>query len=70
VGKRQGRKPLARTRRGFGIDSIDLAQNKDQWRVFVNTVTNLRVAYNVGNLLSSRTTGGFSRRPQLHAVSL
>jgi hypothetical protein len=26
-----------------GMDWIDLAQDKDQWRVFVNTVMNLRV---------------------------
>jgi hypothetical protein len=27
-----------------GVDWIDLAQDKDQWRVLVNTVMNLRVA--------------------------
>jgi hypothetical protein len=26
-----------------GMDWIDLAQDRDQWTVFVNTVTNLRV---------------------------
>jgi hypothetical protein len=26
-----------------GMDSIDLAQDKDQWRALVNTVMNLRV---------------------------
>jgi hypothetical protein len=26
-----------------GIDWIDLAQNRDQWRALVNTVVNLRV---------------------------
>jgi hypothetical protein len=26
-----------------GMDWIDLAQDRDQWRVLVNTVTNLRV---------------------------
>jgi hypothetical protein len=26
-----------------GIDWIDLAQNRDQWRALVNTVMNLRV---------------------------
>jgi hypothetical protein len=26
-----------------GIDWIDLAQDMDQWRALVNTVTNLRV---------------------------
>jgi hypothetical protein len=26
-----------------GVDWIDMAQNKDQWRALVNTVLNLRV---------------------------
>jgi hypothetical protein len=26
-----------------GMDVIDVAQNRDQWRAFVNTVMNLRV---------------------------
>jgi hypothetical protein len=30
---------------GFdGLDWIDLAQNRDRWRTFVNTVMNLRVS--------------------------
>jgi hypothetical protein len=32
-----------------GIDWIDLAQDRDQWRALVNTVMNLRVPQNVGN---------------------
>jgi hypothetical protein len=27
-----------------GMDWIDLAQGRDQWRAFVNTVTNLRLS--------------------------
>jgi hypothetical protein len=53
----EGKRPLGRPRRrcvdnikmdlseiGWdGMDWIDLAQNWDQWRAFVNTVMNLRV---------------------------
>jgi hypothetical protein len=52
-----------------GMGWIGLAQNRDQWRALVNTVMNLRVPQNVGNFLSSCTTGGFSRRAQLNKVS-
>jgi hypothetical protein len=27
-----------------GMDGIDLAQNRDQWRILVNTVMNIRVS--------------------------
>jgi hypothetical protein len=54
---------------GGGMDWIDLAQNRDWWRVPVNTVMNLRVPQNVGEFLSGCTIGGFSRRAQLHGVS-
>jgi hypothetical protein len=50
------------------MDWIDLAQ--DQWRALVNAVMNLRAPQNVGKFLSSCITGGFSRRAQLHVVSL
>jgi hypothetical protein len=57
VGKPEGKRPLGRTRRRLvgnvktnlkeigwdGMDWIDLAQNRDQWRALVNTVMNLRV---------------------------
>jgi hypothetical protein len=57
VGKPEGRRPLGRPRRRWvdnikmdlreigwdGIDWIDLAQDRDQWRVLGNAVMNLRV---------------------------
>jgi hypothetical protein len=55
VGKPEGKRPLGRRRWvdnikmdlreiGWnGVDWIDLAQDRDQWRALVNTVMNLRV---------------------------
>jgi hypothetical protein len=48
------------------MDWIDLVQDKDRWRALVNTVMNLLVPQNAGKFFSSCTTGGFSRRAQLH----
>jgi hypothetical protein len=58
VGKPDGKRPLGRSRRKWmsnikmdlrgigcdGVDWIDLAQERDQWRTLVNTVMNLRVS--------------------------
>jgi hypothetical protein len=51
VGKPGGKRPLGRPRYRWilreiglgGMDWIDLAQDRDRWRVLVNTVMNLRV---------------------------
>jgi hypothetical protein len=48
-----------------GVDWIDMAQDRDQWRALVNTVLNLRVPQNAGKFLRGRTIGGSSRRAQL-----
>jgi hypothetical protein len=57
VGKNEGKRPLGRPRRRWeddieidlreigwgGMDWIDLAQDRDEWRAVVNTVMKLRV---------------------------
>jgi hypothetical protein len=57
VGKPEGKRPLRSPRRRWeddirmdlreigwgGMDWIDLAQDRDQWRALVNTAMNLRV---------------------------
>jgi hypothetical protein len=79
VGMLERKRPLRRPRRRWvdnikidlrergwdGIDWIDLAQERGQWRAVVNTVMNLRVPYNAGKFLSSCTIGSFSGRAQL-----
>jgi hypothetical protein len=47
---------------------INLAQDRDQWKALVNTVSNMRFARNVGKFCSSWATDGFSRRALLHGV--
>jgi hypothetical protein len=82
VVKPEGKRPLGRPRSRWkdnirmnlrvmgwgGMDWIDVAQNRDQWRAIVNTAISLRVPYNVGKFLSNCITGGFSRGAQLHGV--
>jgi hypothetical protein len=51
-----------------GMDWIDLAQDRDQWKVLVNIIMNLQVPQNAGKFLNNCTTGCFSRRAQLHEL--
>jgi hypothetical protein len=57
VGRPEGRRPFGRPRRrwednikmalqevGWGMDWIDMAQDRDRWRAVVSAVMNLRVA--------------------------
>jgi hypothetical protein len=73
VEKPEGKRPLGRSRRRWvdyikmdlretgwgGVDWIDLAQDRDQWRALVNTVMNLRIPKNFGRFLSSCTLAAF-----------
>jgi hypothetical protein len=76
----KGKRPLERPRRRWvdnirmdlreigrdGMDWIDLAQDRDQWRALVNTVMNLQVPQNVVKFSGGCTIGSFPRRAQLH----
>jgi hypothetical protein len=45
-----------------GMDWIDLAEDRDQWRALVNTVMNLQVPYNAWKFLSSCTIDSSSMK--------
>jgi hypothetical protein len=49
---------------------IDLAQERGRRRALLNTTTNLRAPYNVRKSLRSCATDGFSRRIQIHGVTI
>jgi hypothetical protein len=80
VGKPEEKGSLGKSRRNWvdntkmdlrdtgwdGMDWTGLAQDRDQWRVLVNTIMNLRIPQNSVKFLSSCRIGRSSRRTQLH----
>jgi hypothetical protein len=71
MGKPEGKRPLERHRCRLEDNiKVDLGEigwsGMDRRRALVNTVMNLRVPQNVGKLLRSCATGGFSRRAEIH----
>jgi hypothetical protein len=84
VGNPEGKRPLGRPRRrwvdnikldireigGGGICWIDLVQDTKKRGALVSRVTNLPNQQNVGKILSSCATSGFSERAQLHEFNL
>jgi hypothetical protein len=80
VGKPERKKPLERPGRRWvdnikvdlgetgcgGMDWIDLAQVRDQWRTLVKVIMNRWVPYNAGKFLSSCRTDGRASSAQLH----
>jgi hypothetical protein len=51
-----------------GMDWINVAEDKDQWRALVNKVMNFRAPQNNGHFLSGCVTGSFSRRAQFREI--
>jgi hypothetical protein len=52
------------------MDWIDLAENRDQCKTFVNNIMNLRFPLNIRKFLSDRVTGDFLKNFQLRGVRL
>jgi hypothetical protein len=50
------------------MDWIDLAQDRGQWKLLLNTAMNIRVPQNVEKFFINCTTGGFLRSAWLRGV--
>jgi hypothetical protein len=75
VGKPERKRPLGGHRRRWkdntkmdireiewsGMDRNHLAQDRDQWRILVNMMINLRFPQSIEKLLSILSTGDFAR---------
>jgi hypothetical protein len=82
VVKPEEKRPLGRPRRRWvdnikmdlaeigwdGMDWIDVAQDRDQWKALRNTVMNLQVPQYVEKFLGNCISGCFSTRAHLHGV--
>ena len=83
MGKPEGKRLLGRPRRGWednikmdhqevrcgGVDWLELAQDMDRWRAFVNYIMTFRVQYSAGNFVASCKPVSFSRSTLLHRIS-
>jgi hypothetical protein len=53
----------------FGVDWVDLDQDKDKWRAHVNSLMNLRIPHNSEIFSSGFRTGGLLGSAQVNKVS-
>jgi hypothetical protein len=52
----------------WGLDWIEMAQDRDSWRALVNAIMTLRVPQNAANFWTGCKPVSFSRRTVLHGV--
>ena len=66
--RRDGNIKINLRKMGWGMDWIDMAQDRDRCRALVNAVMNLWVPFNARSLLGNRGSVSFSGRTLLHGV--